>query len=196
MKSVENALLTRVSAYDVDSEDDHGWALLATILAPHFEQLRNGRVAPIFCEAGRKLAATHERERDLTREIARKVETALPETEVLAVELTKPDGFTVYIDDVRGVDHKLCQRVTDLLSDYRREWDIAVSSPGTERPLRTPQHFRSVVGRRVSLRTEAKRRLRGEVVDAGERAVTVRTQMESIDVPYEEIVRGNLIDEG
>jgi ribosome maturation factor RimP len=142
------------------------------------------------------LAATHEREKDLTREIARKVETALPETEVLAVELTKPDGFTVYIDDVRGVDHKLCQRVTDLLSDYRREWDIAVSSPGTERPLRTPQHFRSVVGRRVSLRTDAKRRLRGEVVDAGERAVTVRTQTESIDVPYEEIVRGNLIDEG
>jgi ribosome maturation factor RimP len=142
------------------------------------------------------LAATHEKEKDLTREIARRVGTALPETEVLAVELTKPDGFTVYIDDVRGVDHKLCQRVTDLLSDYRREWDISVSSPGTERPLRTPHHFRSVVGRRVSLRTHAKRRLRGEVVDAGERAVKVRTQTESIDVPYEEIVRGNLIDEG
>ena len=100
------------------------------------------------------LAATHEKEKDLTREIARKVETALPETEVLAVELTKPDGFTVYIDDVRGVDHELCARVTDLLSDYRREWEISVSSPGIERPLRTPQHFRSVVGRRVALRTE------------------------------------------
>jgi ribosome maturation factor RimP len=142
------------------------------------------------------LAATHEKEKDLTREIARKVGNALPETEVLAVELTKPDGFTVFIDDVRGVDHKLCARVTDLLSDYRREWDISVSSPGIERPLRTPQHFRSVVGRRVSLRTPAKRRLRGEVVDAGDRAVTVRTHTESIDVPYDDIVRGNLIDEG
>jgi ribosome maturation factor RimP len=142
------------------------------------------------------LAATHDKERDLTREIARKVETAFPETEVLAVELTKPDGFTVFIDDVRGVDHALCARVTELLSDYRREWDIAVSSPGSQRPLRTPQHFRSVVGRRVALRTEAKRRLRGEVVDAGERAVTVRTPNESVDIPYEAIVRGNLIDEG
>jgi len=143
-----------------------------------------------------KLAATHEQERDLTRDIARKVETALPETEVLAVELTKPDGFTVYIDDVRGVDHSLCERVTDLLSDYRREWDISVSSPGVERPLRTPQHFRSVVGRRVALRIEGKRRLRGEVVDAGDRAVTVRTQTESVEVPYDAIVRGNLIEEG
>ena len=142
------------------------------------------------------MAATHEKERDLTREIARRVETALPQTEVLAVELTKPDGFTVYIDDVRGVDHALCKRVTDLLSDYRREWDISVSSPGIARPLRTPQHFRSVVGRRVALRTDGKRRLRGEVVDAGERAVTVKTQTESVDIPYDAIVRGNLIEEG
>ena len=100
------------------------------------------------------MAATHEKEKHLTREIARKVETALPETEVLAVELTKPDGFTVFIDDVRGVDHALCARVTDLLADYRREWEISVSSPGVERPLRTPQHFRNVVGRRVALRTD------------------------------------------
>jgi ribosome maturation factor RimP len=142
------------------------------------------------------LAATHEKERDLNRDIARRIETALPETEVLAVELTKPDGFTVYIDDVRGVDHRLCERVTDLLSDYRREWDISVSSPGVERPLRTSQHFRSVVGRKVALRTEGKRRLRGQVVDAGERAVTVRTQTESVEVPYDAIVRGNLIEEG
>ena len=142
------------------------------------------------------MAATHEKERNLTREIARRVETALPETEVLAVELTKPDGFTVYIDDVRGVDHALCQRVTDLLAEYRREWDISVSSPGTERPLRTQQHFRRVVGRRVALRTETRKRLRGEVVDADEQAVTVRTQNESVDIPYEAIVRGNLIDEG
>jgi ribosome maturation factor RimP len=142
------------------------------------------------------LAATYEHERQLTREIARKVATALPETEVLAVELTKPDGFTVFIDDVRGVDHDLCVRVTELLSEYRREWDISVSSPGLARPLRTPQHFRSVVGRRVALRTETKRRLRGEVVDAGERVVTVRTETESLAIPYDAIVRGNLIEEG
>ena len=142
------------------------------------------------------MAATHEREKQLTREIARKVETALPETEVLAVELTKPDGFTVFIDDVRGVDHALCVRVTHLLSDYQREWEISVSSPGLERPLRTPQHFRNVVGRRVALRTETKRRLRGEVVDADERAVTVRTVNESLTIPYDAIVRGNLIEEG
>jgi ribosome maturation factor RimP len=142
------------------------------------------------------LAAIHEKERELTREIRRKVESAVPGTEVLAVELTGPDRFTVFVDHAQGVDHALCARVTDVLRDYLREYGIDVSSPGFERPLRTPQHFRSVLGRRVALRTESKKRVRGEVVDADEQAVTVRTQTESVDIPYDVIVRGNLIDEG
>ena len=41
------------------------------------------------------MAATHDKEKQLTREIAPKVESALPGTEVLAVELTSPERFTV-----------------------------------------------------------------------------------------------------
>ena len=48
------------------------------------------------------MAATHDKERQLTREIAPKVENALPGTEVLAVELTSPERFTVYVDHVQG----------------------------------------------------------------------------------------------
>ena len=52
------------------------------------------------------------------------------------------------------------------------------------------------MGRRVSIRTPERKRLRGEVVDAGEQTVTVRAGDDNIEVPYEAIVRGNLIDEG
>ena len=142
------------------------------------------------------MAATHEKERQLTREIRRKVEDVLPGTEVLAVELTGPDRFTVFVDHSQGVDHALCERVTNVLRDYVREYSVEVSSPGFARPLRTPQHFRNAVGRRVALRTETTKRLRGQVVDAGERAVTVKTENQNIEVPYESIVRGNLVDEG
>ena len=141
------------------------------------------------------MGATHDKERQLTREIAPKVEGALPGTEVLAVELTGPDRFTVFVDHVGGVDHALCARVTNVLREYLREYSVAVSSPGTERPLRKPSHFRNVVGRRVALRTEGRSRLRGEVVAAGERAVTVKTNDDSVDIPYDSIVRGNLIEE-
>jgi len=142
------------------------------------------------------MAAPHDKERELTREITRRVDRAVPGAEVLAVELTAPDRFTVFVDHPQGVDHALCARVTDSLREYLRAYGIDVSSPGIERPLRTPQHFRSAIGRRVTLRTPARRRLRGEVVGAGERTVTVQTASESIEVPYDEIVRGNLIDEG
>jgi ribosome maturation factor RimP len=120
----------------------------------------------------------------------------LPDVEVLAVELAGPERFTVFIDRVgTGVDHALCERVTNELRDYLRDYTVDVSSPGFERPLRKPQHFRNVVGRKVALRTESRKRLRGEVVDADERRVTVQTENEAVQVPYDEILRGNLIDE-
>jgi ribosome maturation factor RimP len=143
------------------------------------------------------VSATHEKERTLQKEIGKNVETALPGLEVLAVELSAPDRFTVFVDHPEGVDHALCARVTDVLRPLLQEYAIDVSSPGIERPLRTPAHFRNVVGRTVAVRTESrKKRLQGEVVSAGERAVTVRAGDESLEIPYEEIVRGNLVYEG
>jgi ribosome maturation factor RimP len=141
------------------------------------------------------LAATHEKERQLTREISGKVERALPGTEVLAVELAGPERFTVYVDHAGGVDHALCERVTQILGEYLRQYAVDVSSPGLQRPLRRQGHFRNVVGRHVALRTEQRKSLRGEVVAAGERSVTVKTEAESVDIPYDSIVRGNLIEE-
>jgi ribosome maturation factor RimP len=141
------------------------------------------------------MAGTHEKERQLTREITPRVEGALPGAEVLAVELTSPERFTVYVDHVRGVDHALCERVTNVLRDYLRDYSVDVSSPGIERPLRKQAHFRNVVGRRVAVRTAGRSRVRGEVVAADQRSVTVKTNGESVDIPYESIVRGNLIEE-
>ena len=98
---------------------------------------------------------------------------------MLAVELLSPDRFCVYVDHPDGVDHALCARVTDLLARYRGEYTIDVSSPGLDRPLRTPAHFRNAVGRTVSLRTAhevaGRTKFRGEVVGAGERAVSLAT---------------------
>jgi ribosome maturation factor RimP len=141
------------------------------------------------------LANVRDTERQLQREVTQRVESGLPGVEVLAVELSGNQRFTVFVDHPQGVDHELCQRVTDILRDYLREYAIDVSSPGFERPVRTAAHFRNAVGRRVALRT-ADRRVRGEVIEAGERAVKVGVDGTELDIPYEAIVRGNLIDEG
>ena len=142
------------------------------------------------------MATTQDTERALTREVTTTVESGLPGVEVLAVELLSREHFCVYVDHPAGVDLALCERVSSALRPYNDRYTVDVSSPGFERPLRKPAHFRQVVGRHVTLRTPERKRLRGEVVSAGERAVTVRTDSEDIEIPYEQIVRGNLIDEG
>jgi ribosome maturation factor RimP len=137
------------------------------------------------------------KERELEREIVRQVEDALPGVEVLAVEFSGPERFTVYVDRPGGrVDHALCEKVTRVLWDYLRAYSVDVSSPGLERPLRKRRHFESVLGRRVKLRTADKSRVRGEVKSADETSVTVGVDGRDVAVPYDEIVRGNLIDEG
>jgi ribosome maturation factor RimP len=142
----------------------------------------------------------YEKERQLQREVAATVEDSLPDVEVLAAELSGPERLTVYIDHSGGVDHALCEQVTDVLRSYLDHYTLDVSSPGLERPLRTPAHFAGVVGRRASVRTSleiaGRKRFRGEVVAAGDRAVTLATGGDRVEIPYEAIARGNLIDEG
>jgi ribosome maturation factor RimP len=142
----------------------------------------------------------YDKEKTLLREITPKVEGAIPGVEVLALELSGPERFTVYIDHPNRVDHALCERVTDVLRSYLQQYTIDVSSPGSERPLRTPQHFERVVGRRVALRTaddiEGRRKFKGEVVDTSPQGIRVATDGNEYEIPYDAIVRGNLIEEG
>jgi len=146
------------------------------------------------------LAGVHDKERELTDEVSRLVEKALPDVDVLAVELVSPTRFCVYVDHSAGVDHALCRRVTDVLRGYLDRYTVDVSSPGLERPLRKPDHFRGAVGRRVALRTASaiggRKRFRGCIVSAEDETVRVATESEEFDIPYEDLVRGNLIDEG
>ena len=141
------------------------------------------------------MPTTIEKERQLQGEIASQVEHDLPGVDVLAVELQTPSRFRVYIDHADGVDHALCARVTDVLREYLREYSVEVSSPGPDRPLRRQEHFEAAVGRRVQLRTGG-RKLRGEVLSADEQRVRVAVSDGETEIPYAEIVRANLIDEG
>jgi ribosome maturation factor RimP len=136
-----------------------------------------------------------ERERQLQREVTPLVESALPGTEVLALEFTGKEHFCVFVDHPEGVDHALCARVTDVLRGYLDQYTVDVSSPGIDRPLRTPAHFARAVGKTVKVKT-GDLRFKGEVVTAGDRAVQILKGSEPVDIPYEQIVRANLIDEG
>ena len=142
---------------------------------------------------------TYGREKALAREIMPLVEGAISGVDVLAVELVSPSRFCVFIDHPGGVDHALCGRVTHLLEPWRGEYTIDVSSPGPNRPLRRRGHFTHAAGNVITVRTskeiDGQTRFRGELVAAGESGVTVLATAGTVEIPYEAIVRANVIDE-
>jgi ribosome maturation factor RimP len=170
--------------------------------------LEVGALRPLFVrgqkttEAGRtgRLTQVYERERELQREVAQRVAVSAPDVEVLAVELASAERFCVYIDHPEGVDHSLCERVTDLLRGYLDRYTVDVSSPGVERPLRSRGHFEAAAGRRVAVRTavelDGRRRFRGRVSTADDDALALELESGSVEIPYASIVRANLIAEG
>ena len=143
------------------------------------------------------MTKTYDKERQLTQEIAPRVEHDLPGVEVLAVELANPDRFVVYVDHPEGVDHALCVRVTDVLRDYLREYTVDVSSPGVERPLVRPQHYQRVVGKRVDVRTiepiDGRRHFTAQLADADDAGIDLDQDGQTVRIGYAEIRRGRLV---
>jgi ribosome maturation factor RimP len=121
----------------------------------------------------------------------------LPDVELLACEPAGRDRLRLTIDHHEGVDLALCEQVTHELSDLLREYALEVSSPGPERPLVKPDHFRRFLGRQARVRTreprDGHRNFTGELVGASDAEVTVAAGTGVVTIPYAEIARSHLV---
>jgi ribosome maturation factor RimP len=120
-----------------------------------------------------------------------------PEVEVLLAEVVGGDLVRLFIDHPQGVTLDLCERVTKHLPEVRERYSLEVSSPGTERPLSKPEHFRRYVGRRAKVRTrgdhDGRRSFIGELLGATEDSVTVAADTGVVSIAYADIHRSNLV---
>jgi ribosome maturation factor RimP len=132
-------------------------------------------------------------------EVEAKLATAEPEVEVLLADVAPGGILRVFIDHPGGVTLGLCERVTQALPELRERYALEVSSPGRERPLTKPDHFRRFLGRKARVRTrearEGHRSFTGELVGASEREVTIAADTGVVAIPYAEIHRSNLVEE-
>ena len=140
----------------------------------------------------------------LQADIERRLAASEPDIEVLLAEVAGGRCLRVFIDHPHGVTLAMCERVTVLLSDLRERYSLEVSSPGTERPLTKPAHFRRFVGRRARVRARQPlpvgqrppvHSFTGELVGASEQEVLLAAHDGVIAIPYSEIRRSNLIEE-
>jgi ribosome maturation factor RimP len=134
----------------------------------------------------------------LTIRIEQRLASAEPEVELLACERVGAERLRLFIDHPEGVDLELCERVTDHLRDLLVDYGLEVSSPGPQRPLTKPDHFKQFLGRRarVRLRTprEGHRSVTGELVGASDAEVTVAADDGVVSIPYSEINKSNLLE--
>jgi ribosome maturation factor RimP len=123
-----------------------------------------------------------------------------PEIELLACDRIAAERLRLVIDHPDGVDLDMCERVTNHLRDLLFDYGLEVSSPGPERPLTKPDHFRRFLGRRARVRTrtprDGHRSFTGELVGASEEEVTVAADGGMVSIPYSDINRSNLVGEG
>ncbi len=133
----------------------------------------------------------------LQAEIEARLAEAEPEAEVLLAEVLGGRTVRLFIDHPDGVSLALCERVTRLLPQVRETYALEVSSPGRERPLSKPDHFRRYLGRpaRVRLREprEGHKTYAGELVSASETDVTLAAETGVVSIPYADILRSNLV---
>jgi ribosome maturation factor RimP len=134
---------------------------------------------------------------ELTPEIEARLAAAAPDVEVLLAEVIDHDTLRLFIDHPDGVTLALCEQVTGLLGEYREQYSLEVSSPGQDRPLTKPQHYSRFLGRRARVRLREARdghkSVTGELVGASEQEVTIAAGDGVVSIPYEQIVRSNLV---
>ena len=142
----------------------------------------------------------------IQEQIETRLATVEPDVDVLLAEVAQGGMLRIFIDHPEGVTVALCERVSRALTELRETYSIEVSSPGTERPLTKPDHFRRFLGRRARVRTrdahtaqgaqgEARKSFTGELVGASDDEITLAAPDGIVAIPYTDIHRSHLVEE-
>ena len=112
---------------------------------------------------------------------------------ILRVYIDAPGG--IQVDDCATVSRQLSV-VLDVEDPLNSSYFLEVSSPGLDRPLVKPEHFRQFVGdkARIVMATHilGRRRFTGQMMEAGIDAVVLEVDGESYELPYKDMESAQL----
>jgi len=116
---------------------------------------------------------------------------------VLRVTVDRPDGVDM---QAIAATTRALSRALDDADPIAGRYTLEVSSPGLERPLRTPAHFRWAIGREVAIKTiatfDGPRRVAGTLVDAGDDHITLAIDEpdgDAYELAYDDIERARTV---
>lgn len=109
--------------------------------------------------------------------------------------LVDTDGG-IGIDEIKRISRAVSRRL-DEADPMPGRYTLEVSSPGLERPLRTPYHFRCAVGEDVKVKTmptpDGARRLKGTLVSADDGGFDLQTDQGRCRLRYEEVSQARTV---
>jgi len=117
---------------------------------------------------------------------------------ILQVRVDRPDsrpGQGITADDCAGISRSL-ERFLESRAMVGPRYVLEVSSPGLERPLRWPEHWRRFIGRQARVRAESltgRQRVEILAVPDDDRVIVRREDGSEISLPLEEIREATLI---
>jgi ribosome maturation factor RimP len=102
--------------------------------------------------------------------------------------------FRVLITKMGGVDIDLCATISNELSPFldvhppmSGHYRLEVSSPGIERKLTKPVHFKNAIGEKVKLKIIGKEKLKGVLKSADNEGIVVETKAGDESYAYSEL---------
>ena len=126
--------------------------------------------------------------------------TGTLERPILQVRVDRPDsrpGQGVTADDCAGISRSL-ERFLESRAMVGPRYVLEVSSPGVERPLRWPEHWRRFVGRQARVRADSlagRSRVEILAVPDDEHVVLRREDGSEVTLPLEAIREAKLVAE-
>ena len=119
-----------------------------------------------------------------------------PKHGVLRLYIDKEGG--VNVDDCSSVSRQISALI-DVEEPVRGQFNLEVSSPGLDRPLRRLQDCQRFIGSIVKLKTvmplEGKRNFKGRLLAASEETLVIETDTEEISLPMGAIEKARIVPE-
>lgn len=103
---------------------------------------------------------------------------------ILRVYITKQGGIT--LDQCTEIT-KLISPIIDLHDPIHGEYILEVSSPGIERKLKKPNHFKASIGELVKIKDFNKDILTGKLLSADNNEIKIETDHGEEIISYDEI---------
>lgn len=114
---------------------------------------------------------------------------------ILRVMIESPHG-SVTVDDCTRVSHAI-EDLIEVKGVIGKKYNLEVSTPGLDRPLRTKEHFMTAVGSVISLKTkvplDGRRNYKGELKEVTDSLIRIIVDGQEFKIPLNQVSYAHIV---